>query len=254
MKKRVVLATLAALTLLTAMPVAAIAQTDSAPVDPAVRVGDTRITDRAPDLDRVKARLEAAIERRLERIDRLQEKVRSNPAITADHAAQLTAELSRAQGGLTALLPEVRRAATLEELRTIANEMVVDYRIFALMTPKTVLAIVSDVGVVMAERGSEIVSRISEAADRAEAAGHEVGRVRELLDEADRSIAEGLALVDPVAETVLPLQPADYPDPARAVLVDAHDDAAEGRALYRTAATTIHEAAALLREIVGGSD
>ncbi len=250
MKKRTLTA-LAALTLLASMPVAAIAQTDSAPIDRSAPSRDTFAGDRTLDLDRVKARLEGAIDRRLQQIDRLQEKVRSSDAITPGHGAQLTTELSQAQGGLRALLPEVRRAETLEELRGIANEMVEDYRIFALMTPKTVLVIVSDTGVVMAERGSEVVARISATADRAEEAGHEVGEVRELLGQAERLIAEGVGLIGPIAETVLPLQPADYPDPARTVLAGAHDDAVEGRTVYRSAASTIREAVALLREIIG---
>ena len=83
------------------------------------------------------------------------------------------------------------------------------------------------------------------------APGHDVGRVRALLGEAELLLTEGLGLIDPIAEAVLPLQPDDYPDPARAVLGGAHDDAVEGRALYRSATSTIHEAAALLREIVG---
>ena len=250
MKKNMVLAVLVTLTLLASMPLGAVAQADSA------RQGSGRSdASSAPghtlDLDQARERLEQAIERRLDRVDRLQERVRSSDALAPGHAAQLTSELSRAQRGLSALLPEVARADTLEGLRSIATELVEDYRIYLVMTPKTLLTIASDHGVAVSGRMSGISARIAEAVERAANAGFDVTDVEALVGSADEMIANGLRFIDPVAEMVLPMQPADYPDPAETVLYEAHQSALEARAELREAATVLREAADLLRDIVG---
>ena len=72
-----------------------------------------------------------------------------------------------------------------------------------------------------------------------------------LIDEARASASMGLALVDPVADTVLPLEPVDVPDPARTIMEQARDDMFEGRDAYRSARDTLVRAAELLADIVG---
>lgn len=250
MKKYMALAVVATLTLVASIPLGAAAQ--AASDGHGTGHSDTSSApSHTPDLDQAKDRLEQAIDRRLDRVDRLRERVRSSDALTPGHAAQLTSELSRAQGGLSALLLEVARADTLEGLRSIATEMVEDYRIYLVMTPKTLLAIASDHGVAVSERMSAISARVAEAAQRAAGAGFDVTGVEALVSAADEMIAEGLRLIDPVAETVLPMQPADHPDPAETVLYEAHQSALEARAELREAATLLRDAADLLREVVG---
>lgn len=249
MKKHMVLAIVATLTLMASMPLGAAAQDDSAGQHPG-RSGATSAPSHTPDLDQAKERLEQAIERRLDRVDRLQERVRSSDALTPGHAAQLTSELSRVQGGLSALLPEVARADTIEGLRSVATHMVEDYRIYLVMTPKTLLTIASDHGVAVSERMSGISARVGASADRAANAGFDVAEVEALVGSADEMIADGLRLIDPVAEMVLPMQPADHPDPAETVLHEAHESALEARAELREAASVLREAADLLRDIV----
>lgn len=246
MKRNTALAIIATLTLMASMPLGAAAQEEAVGQENGLPAPTS-----VSDLERAKERLEQAIERRLDRIDRLQERVRSSGALTTDHAAQLTTELSRAQGGLSALLPEVARADTMEGLRSIATEMVEDHRIYLVMTPKTLLTIASDHGVAVSERMIGISASIAGAAERAADVGFDVTEVEALLITADEMITGGLRLFDPVAETVLPMQPADYPDPAETVLFDAHQSALEARTILREAASVLREAASLLRDIVG---
>lgn len=245
MKKSMVLGIVATMTLLASMPLGAAAQADPAGLGSGRSV-TTSAPGHTPDLDQAKERLERAIERRLDRVHRLQERVGSSDALAPGHAAQLTSELSRAQGGLSALLPEVARADSMEGLRSIAAQMVEGYRIYLVMTPKTLLTIASDHGVAVSERMSGISARIAEAAERATNAGFDVTDVEALVGSADEMIADGLRLIDPVAEMVLPMQPVDYPDPAETVLYEAHQSALEARAELREAATVLREAAKVL--------
>ena len=192
------------------------------------------------------------IDRRLNRVDRLQQAVRNSDAITAGHAAHLTTDLKESEAGLRSLENLAGSATTVEQLRSIQKEMVEGHRIFVLRSPQTALVIGSDLGVKVADRLGNVAARVNEAAVRAEEAGFDVGEVRTLVDEGQRLTGEALAIVDPVAESVLPLEPGDYPDPAQSTLRAARDSIHEGRQTFRTAADSLRQAGELLAEIIRG--
>jgi hypothetical protein len=215
-------------------------------------------TEAPASLDRVEQGIEHlrervlnALDRRLDRIDRLQSKMKASETIEPEHAAHLTADLSASQGQLTALVAKTNSASTFEELGEIVDEMVYEHRIFALRTPQTSLVLASDFGVSVADRLESAAQTLSDAATRAGEAGYDVSEVESLIERAQIATNDGLALVDPVAETVLPLEPADVPDPARQIMEAARDDMEEGRDSYRAARDTLRRAAELLAEIVG---
>jgi hypothetical protein len=245
MKTRLFAALVAALMLAVALPVAALAQTDE--------VDDTEQSEgeRGRVLEEVRERVLFQLDRRLDRIDRLQFEIRSNDTVEPQHAAHLTADLAASQGGLTALEAMARSATTFEQLRVVQQEMVTEHRIFALRTPQAALVLASDFGVSVAERLDSAASTLAEAATRAAEAGYDVGGVETLLSQATDLTADGLAVVDPVAETVLPLEPVEFPDPARSIMEEARDDMMDGRQMYRDARDTLREAGRLLADIVG---
>lgn len=232
---------LAGLMVAAALPAAA--QTDAEPPASQERIEQ--------GIDRLRERVLDALDRRLVRIDRLQGAIKDNETIEPENAAHLTADLSASQGQLTALVARARAATTLEELGAVVDEMVYDHRIFALRTPQTWLVLASDLGVSVADRLESVAQTLADAAARAAEAGYDVSEVESLIDEVREATATGLTLVEPVAETVLPLEPADVPDPGRAIMVGARDDLLEGRDVYRTARDTLRRAAELLAEIVG---
>lgn len=231
---------LAGLMVIAALPAAA--QTDSEPAAP----------DRIEQgIEQMRERVLEALDRRLVRIDRLQSAIKSSETIEPQNAAHLTADLSSSQGQLTSLVAKANSADTVEELAAIVEEMVYDHRIFALRTPQTWLVLASDFGVAVADRLDSATETLSEAAERAREAGYDVAEVDSLIDEALASTAQGLELVEPVADTVLPLEPVDVPDPARAIMEGARDDMLDGRDAFHSARDALHRAAELLREIVG---
>lgn len=237
---KVIAGLLAALMVTAALPAAA--QTDTE--QPATR---ERIEQ---GIDQLRGRVLNALDRRLERIDRLQSEIKASETIEPQNAAHLTADLSASQGQLTALVAKAKSATTVEELGAIVDEMVYEHRIFALRTPQTWLVLGSDFGVSVADRLASVTQTLADAAARAAEAGYDVDEVESLIDDARSATGEGLSLVEPVAETVLPLEPADVPDPARAIMEAARDDMFEGRDAYHTARDALHRAAELLAEIV----
>ncbi len=239
----------AALMLAVALP--ATAQTENARPE-TTRPATTESQDRIGDaVEKMRERVLIALDRRLDRIDRLQFEIGASETVEPENAAHLTADLSASHGGLTALEARARSAKTIEELGAIVDDMVYEHRIFALRTPQTRLVLASDFGVAVAGRLGSVADSVAKAAARAAEAGYDVGQVEALIDGARSTIAQGLAAVEPVAETVLPLEPENVPDPARAVMEQAHDDMVDGRQAYRSARDTLREAVRLLKDVVG---
>lgn len=233
-----------------AAPAAALARTDGS--------GATTDTDRAvtgtrvADLDTVKERALEAIDRRLDRIDRLRGRVETSRFLQRDHEAHLVNELRASERGLTDLAGEIEEAGTLAELRELVPSIATDYRIYLVVTPKVWEVIASDAGVAAGERADEVAGRIQAAIERAAAAGHDVSEAQGHLDDMVAAAASGLALAEPVAGTVLPLEPADWPDPARATLEQGRADLGAAREWFRQARESAHDAIAALRASVGG--
>lgn len=239
-----------AVALVIGAPAAVLAQTDDGGATTEERPA---VTDRqAVDLGAVKERALEAIERRLEQIDRLRGRVEADRFVERDHEAHLVDELRDAERGLRGLAEEIEGAGTLAELRDLVPAIATEYRIYLVVTPKVWEVLASDAGVAAGEKADDVAERIQEAIDRAEAAGHDVTAARTHLDDMLSEAAAGLALADPVAETVLPLDPADWPDPAREVLERGKADLQAAREWFRQARESAHEAVEALRAAVQG--
>ena len=63
-------------------------------------------------------------------------------------------------------------------------------------------------------------------------------------------LREAVALAGPVPDTVLPLVPADWPDPAQEVLEGAHSDLRSARDNVGSAIRSAHEVGRILRELL----
>lgn len=237
---RIVASLLAGLMVVVALPAAAQTDTESPASEERIEHG----------IEQLRERVLNALDRRLDRIDRLQAEIKASETIEPENAAHLTADLSTSQGQLTALVAKAESAKTLEELGAIVDEMVYEHRIFALRTPQTWLVLASDFGVTVADRLDEVATKLADAAARAAEAGYDVSEVESLIEQARGATSDGLVLVEPIDETVLPLEPQDVPDPARAIMEAARDDMFDGREAYHSARDTLRQAAELLGEIV----
>ncbi len=249
MRRTVTAAGLAAILALAA-PAAAFAQTDTAGFD--------RATDQVTDQERpvsdvasVKRRALAAIEHRLVTIDRLQAAVRSNASVTDDHAATLLDELDRSAAGLSELARQIEATEDPEQLRELIPKIAEDYRIYVLMVPKVHEVLASDTVEHVVGRFGIVEEELSEAIARAEEAGYDVGEAKEYLVEMVRYADEAEGFGGPVAESVLPLQPSDWPDPAKETLEQGHDDLVHARQSLREAWQAAKNTVRALHEAIG---
>jgi hypothetical protein len=160
---------LMAVLMVAAVPAAALAQTD----EPATR--DTVVNpDSGRDLSQLRERGLEAIERRLETIERLRQRIDDSDHLTGEHFGQLTAELARHEAGLEQLAREIEAAETGAELLAIAPKIVTEHRIYVLVVPKVAEVIGSDTGVAFAARGEEVAGVLSTWIERLADLGRDV--------------------------------------------------------------------------------
>ncbi|HHC09347.1 MAG TPA: hypothetical protein ENK55_11615 [Actinobacteria bacterium] len=239
--------------LLLGAPTAALAQSTDA-ADRVAKVTD-RPTDQPPvvDLEAARRRLLAAIDRRLETLERLTNVVTGHPHVTDRHEAKLLADYARAAQGLRELRTRAEAATTREELKEIAESMVVDYRIYLVVVPKTYGVLFSDTVVAAADRMDEFADRLAEAIERAAEAGYDVSEARRWLVVARDEIDEGRRAGGPVADMVIDLEASDYPEPATSTFADAKRRLENARLDLREARKALTKSLTALREAIGGN-
>ncbi len=250
MIRRSIIAAAVGFVLVAATPLAAVAQVEEArpPVAERSEIRPER------DLAGIKARALEAIDRRLDRIARLEEEVRSNEHVEPEHAEDLLGELSRAATGLSGLAEEIEAAETAEELRVLIPKIATDYRVYVLLTPKVREVLIADAMGDLADRFDEAAARIADAIARAEEAGYDVSEAETALERMESLVDEAEGLAEGVPPAVLPLTPSDWPDPAQGVIREAHDDLVEARQAFRGARDAAHEAVRALRAAIGDDE
>ncbi|MDH3500594.1 MAG: hypothetical protein OEM97_10755 [Acidimicrobiia bacterium] len=236
------------LALATALP--ASAQTDAPePTDAAAREDTHR--DRVAALDHLKRRAQAAVDRRLETLDRMTDLVSDHGHMTTGHKDELLADYAAAEAGLVDLNSQIQAAATVGEALALLPKIAEDYRVYLVMVPKSHGVAVSDAIVAAGDRIVAAGTVIQAAIDRAEDAGVDATTAQQLLEAALADGAAGVAKGDPVAESVIDLDAANWPDPAESVLRSARADLQDARASIRSAVEGLRGSVAALREALG---
>ncbi|MCP4308544.1 MAG: hypothetical protein GY926_04600 [bacterium] len=231
--KRAFYGLLAVALLVTAVPVAAVAQTETEqPPRTAVELTDEQRTDR---LEAAKERVTAQIDRRLTALDRLAGKIDKDDHISDGHAATLLADIDAARSVLQAGIDAVAAVETVAEVREVAPPIFETTLVFALLGPNTHAVAASDGVAAATRRFTEIGPNLQDALDRLDAAGVDTAEAQADLDEMTRLIAAAATGAGPVADSVIGLQPSDWPDPAQSTLAAAKTALQEARSHLRAA-------------------
>jgi hypothetical protein len=213
-----VLAAGAALSFL-AVPLAgpAFAQTDT-----------TRVPRASVDLDGVRTRCLAAVDRRFTTLDELDAKVTAAKHLSDGEESDLRATIGATRTGLTGLRAEIEGDTDAASMREDCKAIVDDYRVYVLVAPQVRLLTGADSAQTAVDAlDGTVIPKLQSAIDAAAAAGTDVTEATQLLDEVKASTTEADSLSDGVLSSVSPLTPADYnAGTAAPVLHDARTDLA----------------------------
>lgn len=231
---------LVALLIVSLVPATALAQDASAESDAAAERTIEKLKDRA----------EQAIQKRLDTIDRVTEALQDAGHLTDDHERILIGELGSSADGLSALGREIEAAGTIAELRELIPLIFEDFRIYAVVVPKAHLVAVADAVVAVVDRVGLVAGWLQDAIDRLNSAGFDTSEAEEALAEMVESLGQADSLAGPVPDSVLPLLPADWPDPAQGILEGAHADLRSAREHVASAVRSAHEVGRILRDLL----
>jgi hypothetical protein len=222
---------------------AAMAQAGSGPAG-----GRVRVAVAGERLDQVRARCEAAVDRRLPALDRLKRLVTDAKWLTDQHRSTLTGQIDAEAAGLTALKAKIAGDGDLETLVADCRSIVHDYRVFMAMVPKTRLVMAADRIPAAANKLTELAGRLQTRIDEAEADGKGVGDAQDALDEMKARIEAATDAADGVADKVLPIEPQDYAD-SRSLIREARKSIGDAREALRAAAQAGRKVVAALKAL-----
>ncbi|MGI9529805.1 MAG: hypothetical protein ACR2NG_08840 [Acidimicrobiia bacterium] len=209
-------------------------------------------TTRRHSIDQIKERAQAAIERRLDTLDRLTDRVESAQHVSDSHKATLIGDYRAAANGLTGLGVEIAAATTAEELKVLVPLIASDYRVYLVIVPKSLEVAASDRIGVAVDRLTNAANRLEDAIDRAEDAGVDTTQAERWLISARDEIAEAKRTGVPVADDVIGLDASDWEEPAKSMLQEGKRRLDNARVDVRQAHGSLTKGAAALRDAING--
>ena len=189
----------------------------------------------------LKARGHLAIERRLNVIDRLTALVNGAKHLTPSDRSSLSSKLSSDASGLQSLDTKIQADTDATTLRNDLQSIVTAYRIYVLVAPQVHIVVASDRVAAWVDIGNTIAGRIQSKINAAKAAGKDVKKAQDALDDMKKQLADATAAISGVAANVIPLTPSGYPA-NRATLLNARSSILSARAHLVTARADAHTA------------
>jgi hypothetical protein len=168
-------------------------------------------TTAAPrDLATEKVRCIAAIDVRLVELPRLDNLLASAKNTTDAHKTTQTASNTAAIAGLGSLKTKIAADADLTTLAADCKSIFEDYRVFALRAPQTHLVIAGDAEVFAVTKLNDVVPKLSDAIDKAAAAGKDMTGAKTALADLQAKLADAGTKANGLADSVIGYVPADY--------------------------------------------
>jgi hypothetical protein len=130
--------------------------------------------------------------------------------LTDGHRAALTGVIDDTTTRLQTLRSEIEAATDAGALRERCRSIFSEYRVFALVLPRTRLVVASDASVAAADKLDDLAGKLGAAIAQAEAAGRDVTQAKTDLEAMKEKIASGRTSAASVADAVLALTTADW--------------------------------------------
>jgi hypothetical protein len=164
----------------------------------------------AADVSTVAQKCEQGITARQTQIDNLNNHMAQAKLLAPDHKSQLSGDLSSASSGLSSLNGQIGSATTLKALFPLCLDIVDNFRIYVLQTPRTDLTIGADAETSVIAKLQGISPKLEAAIKAAQAAGKDVGNAPSLYSDFTAKLADASSKATGAADQVLPLTVAEY--------------------------------------------
>jgi len=169
-----------------------------------------RAASRVDRLEYIKSRANLEIDRRLERLRKLDSAISGATRLTETNKSTLTTEVNSEIAGLTRLQQQIDSDTDTDTARIDAQAIFNDYRVYALILPKVWLVRVADDQQVVESKSNILSGKLQTRINQAQNKGRDVTAMQVSLNDMIAKTVAAQKLSSMVEEKVLPLQPTDY--------------------------------------------
>ena len=161
-------------------------------------------------LSLIKSKGDAEINRRLTQLGKLTTQISDATKLSAANRATLTTQITNEVSGLQALETKLNGETTVAAADTDVQNIVLEYRVYVLITPKVWLVKVSDDELVIAGNLQVLATELSTRIQAAQTAGKNVTTLQTELADMNAKIAAAQSIANSINQAVINLQPTDY--------------------------------------------
>jgi hypothetical protein len=204
-----------------------------------VTTRDSRVT---PVLDTLRSRCEQAVDPRVSALEAAGTVLAQAKAVTTDHRSALSSILTGDETALQALKTKIQSDPDLATLTADCRSIFTDYRVFALVLPRTRLVAAADIAGAAADRLTTVADALDAAIAKAHSAGRDTAAATADLAAMRAKIDAGRTAAGGVAGQIMGLTPADWNA--------NHDVLAPARQSLRTARADLGAARDLGRKVI----
>lgn len=158
----------------------------------------------------IQSRGNAEITRRLKVLDKLAARIAATTKLTASDKATLSGGVTDTINGLKALQQQLDADTSLSVVRVDAQNILDEYRVFALVVPKILLISTADAQQQVEAQLSTLADKLQTRLQQGQAADHDISAASAKLSDMKQAISAAQALSLSVTTAVLPLQPSNY--------------------------------------------
>jgi hypothetical protein len=206
------------------------------------------VASAAPQVSTVAQRCSNAITTRFTQIDQLKNQLASAPNVDAGHRSSLTAELTNDRSGLATLQGQITSATTLSQLVTLCPQIVSNFRVYVLETPKVHLTIAADRETAISTKLGGIATKLGTAITDAQGHGKDVGQAPTLLADLNAKVADASSQAGGGPGSILGLTPAQYnAGTAKPALESARNAVVAARGELETARSDAQQIVTILK-------
>jgi hypothetical protein len=186
-----------------------------------------------------KAFVEHQLALRQQRLANLTNEVAKAADLTSSDRATLTSDLSSETAGINALAAKVPNDTTWAELKADAKSMVVDYRVFVVMSPQVHLTIAADTESAIEQKLQAAEPKIEALIRYEQSKGKDVHGAQVAYDALVVEVAGAEHDTAGVSAAVLATSPSGYPA-NMTIFLNAHSNLLQGRAALAAARSDLH--------------
>lgn len=148
-----------------------------------------QITDRKQDeLAKIKKRADREIDKRVDRLNKLSQRIENDQKLSADEKSNLSADIQSDISGLTTLKAKIDADTDVATARSDAKQIFTNFRVFAIVVPKTRLLITIDNLQAVVTKLVGFTPKIQDLINNLSSEGKDVSKLQTLLNDVNNRL------------------------------------------------------------------